>query len=68
MINAGLEPPTFGFEVRNHKNPNPENTRTCETTKTQLTPQLTPESQKQGKINTAPLPSDLTEVVAITCA
>jgi len=30
-----------------------------------LTPQLTPKSPKQGKIDTSKLPSDLAEIVAV---
>jgi len=59
------EPPTHGFSVRCRKNVTPEKTKTCESTKEQLTPQLTPKSQKQPKIDTSELPSDLVEIVAI---
>ena len=62
---AGLEPATFGFEVRNSENTSLDKTNTCETTKEQLTPQLTPKSQKQGKIDTSEQTSDLAEIVTV---
>ncbi len=62
---TGLEPATFGFEVRDSKSPSPDTTKTCETAKEQLTPQLTPKSQKQGKIDTSGLSPDLAEIVAV---
>jgi len=40
-------------------------TKTCETAETQLTPQWTPKSQKQGKIDTSELPADLAEIVSV---
>ena len=42
----------------------PEITSSCKVAKTALTPQLTPEYQKQGKIDTQKLPDDLAEIVA----
>ena len=65
MGRSGFEPPTHGFSVRCTKNTSPEKTNTCETAKEQLTPQLTPKSPKQGKIDTSELPSDLAEIVAV---
>ena len=62
---GGLEPPTFGFEVRLPKDISNGKTKTCETSKEQLTPQLTPKSQKQPKIDTSELPKDLAEIVAV---
>ncbi len=63
MGRGGFEPPTHGFSVRCTKNTNPDKTKTCETSKEQLTPQLTPETQKQGKNDTLELPADLAEIV-----
>ena len=65
MGRSGFEPPTHGFSVRCTKNISPDKTKTCETAKTQLTPQLTPKSQKQGEIDTSELPPDLTEIVTV---
>ncbi len=62
---AGLEPATFGFEVRDSKNLSPKNKETCETQQTPLTPQLTPKSQKQGKINISELSPELAEIVTV---
>jgi len=62
---GGLEPPTFGFEVRDCKNVSQDIKETCETSETPLTPQLTPKSRKQGEIDTSELPSDLAEIVAV---
>ncbi len=62
---AGLEPATFGFEVRDSKNQTPTTTKTYKTAKQQLTPQLTPKSSKQPIIDTAELPPDLAEIVAV---
>jgi len=49
---AGLEPTTPGLGNRCTENVKPDNTKTCTTPDEQLTPQLTPESQKQGHTNT----------------
>jgi len=62
---AGLEPATFGLGNRCSKNTTPDKTKTCEISKEQLTPQLTPKSQKQGKIAHQNLPDDLAEIVAV---
>ena len=62
---GGFEPPTHGFSVRCSKNVTPEKTKTCETSKEQLTPQLTPETQKQAKTTYENLPPDLAEIVAV---
>jgi hypothetical protein len=43
----------------------PENKGTYEVAKPDLTPQLTPESQKQGRIDTSELPPELAEIVAV---
>ena len=43
----------------------PENTNTSETSNPPLTPQWTPESPKQGEIDTSRLPTDLAEIVAV---
>jgi hypothetical protein len=65
MGRGGIEPPTHGFSVRCKKNVSREKGKTCETANTQLTPQLTPKSPKQPKIDTENLPPDLTEIVAV---
>ena len=58
---GGLEPPIFGFEVRDSKNTSPEKVNTCEIPKEQLTPK----NPKRSKIDTSELPADLTEIVTI---
>ena len=58
---GGFEPPTHGFSVLCRKNTNPDKTKTCETTKEQLTPK----TQKQGKNDTQNLPADLAEIIAV---
>ena len=58
---AGLEPATFGSTVRCTENTSPANTKTCETLKSQLTP----ESSKQSEIDTSELPPDLAQIAAI---
>jgi hypothetical protein len=65
MGRSGFEPPTHGFSVRCTKNTSVEKTKTCETAKTQLTPQLTPKSQKEGEIGAQNIPPDLAEIVAV---
>ena len=65
MGRGGFEPPTHGFSVRCIKNTSVEKTKTSETAETQLTPQLTLNSQKQSKIDTSELPPDLAEIVTI---
>ena len=62
---AGFEPANNGFANRCSKNISTDKTKTCETTKEQLTPQLTPKSQKQTQIDTSELPVDLAEIVAV---
>ena len=62
---AGLEPATFGFEVRDRENITADKTKTCEPPKEQLTPKLTPKSQQQSKIDVANLPVDLAEIVFV---
>ena len=54
-----------GLVVRCTKSLSSAETKTCETPKSPLTPQLTPESRKQGGTDTTELPSDLAEVVAV---
>jgi len=56
-----FEPLTFGSVDRRSKNSSPEKTNTCETQKKQLTPN----SQKQGKIDAKNLPTDLAQIVAV---
>jgi len=60
-----FEPLTFGSVGRRSKNITAEKTKTCKNTKEQLTPQLTPKSPKQGKIDPSELPPDLAEIVAV---
>jgi len=59
----GFGPPTFGSVDRRTENTSAEKTSTSETPETQLTPQLTPNSRKQGEVDTSELPPDLTLVV-----
>ncbi len=63
MGRGGFEPPTHGFSVRCSKNVNADKTKTCENTKEQLTPQLTPDSQKQAQNTPLGLPADLADIV-----
>ena len=56
---------TFGLGNRCSKNTNPDKTNTCETSKEQLTPQLTPKTQKQGKQALSELPQDIAEIVTV---
>ncbi len=60
---VGFEPTTPGLQNQSLKNVTIGKTKTCETAKEQLTPQLTPKSQKQAKIDASELPSDLAEIV-----
>ncbi|MCK4791054.1 MAG: hypothetical protein KAV87_45395, partial [Desulfobacteraceae bacterium] len=62
---TGLEPATFGSVDQRSENITIDKTRTCESAKSQLTPQLTPKFQKQGKIAHQNLPDDLAEIVAV---
>ena len=62
---ARLERATFGSVDRCSKNTSTNKTKTCDTTKTQLTLQLTPRSEKQGKMDTNNLPVELAEIVAV---
>ncbi len=55
----------IGLVVRCTKSLSAAKTKTCEPPKSPLTPQLTPESRKQGEIDTSELPSDLLEIVAV---
>ena len=57
--------PYDGLANRCTKNTSPENTKSCVTSESQLTPQLTPKSQKQGEIDTQNLPDDLAEIVQL---
>ena len=61
----GFGPPTFGSVDRRPENVSPEKTNTCETSKEQLTPQLTPKSPKQDKIDTSELSPDLSEIINV---
>lgn len=51
------------FSVRCTKNSSAEITNTSENQERQLTPQLTPKSQKQAKIDTSELPRGLAEII-----
>jgi hypothetical protein len=62
---GGIEPPTHGFSVRCRKDTSQEKTKTCKSTETQLTPQLTPKTPKQAEIDTQNLLPDLAEIVTI---
>jgi hypothetical protein len=59
----GFEPSTPGLQNQSCKNITDDKTKTCETAKEQLTPQLTPKSEKQARIDTQNLPADLAEIV-----
>ena len=65
MGRGGLEPPTHGFSVRCSKNTSPDKTKTYNTPQTVLTPQLTPNSRKQGITDTSELPADLSKLIAV---
>ncbi len=54
-----------GFAIRHSENLSPKKAKSCKTAKEQLTPQLTPKSPKQPKIDTSELPIDLAEIVAV---
>jgi hypothetical protein len=64
MGRGGVEPPTHGFSVRCQENTTNETINTCGNQQPPLTPQLTPESQKQAQLDISKLPSELTEVVS----
>ena len=57
--------PLDGLANRCSGNTTTEDIKTCKTSKEQLTPQLTPKSRKQGKIDILELPSDVAEIVAV---
>ena len=61
----GFGPPTFGSVDRRPENTSDEITEVCEISKPQLTPQLTPKSQKENEVDTQNLPADLVEIVAV---
>jgi len=52
------------FEVRGREKISTEKARTYKTPAEQLTPQLTPQTLKQAKIDISGLPSDLAEIAA----
>ena len=56
---------TYGLEIRCGKTPSQDSPSTYDSGKSELTPQLTPESRKQAQIDTPQLPPDLAEIVAI---
>ena len=62
---AGFEPANNGFANRRLEKITTDKTKTCNISDEQLTPQLTHNSQNQGKIDTPELPSDLTKIVAV---
>ncbi len=62
---VGFEPTTPGLQNQSLENITTDKTKTCETIKEPLTPQLTPKSQKQPKIDTETLPSDLAQIVQL---
>ena len=65
MRPAGLEPATCGLGNRRHKDVTITQAKTCQGAQQQLTPQLTPKSQKQPKIGPSELPPDLAKIVAV---
>ena len=64
LQHEGFELSTFRSTVRCTENANPENTGICENSKSQLTPQLTPDSRKENKTDTQNIPDDLAEIMA----
>ncbi len=63
MGRGGLEPPTHGFSVRCSKDASIDKTKTYGPPESQLTPQLTPDSQKQTQTPSLEVPADLVDVV-----
>ena len=59
----GLEPPTFGSVDRHLRNTSSEKTNAYAKSKQKLTPQLTPESQKESEIDAGKLPDDLAAII-----
>ena len=47
------------------ENTSPQHTKTCDSDKTQLAPQLTPDSRNENEIDTRNIPDDLAEIVAV---
>ena len=62
---VGFEPTTTGLQIRCSKNTSSQNTSTCKNEDGPLTPQWTPETQKQDKIYTSELPPDMAEIIAV---
>ncbi|OHB63108.1 MAG: hypothetical protein A2Y76_04920 [Planctomycetes bacterium RBG_13_60_9] len=62
---VGFEPTTTGLQNRSCGIVNREGAYAYSQQDQPLTPQLTPESQKQGQIEPTPLPPDLAEIVAV---
>ena len=62
---VGFEPTTTGLQNQSTENTSAGKAKACETSKSQLTPQLTPKSRKQGEIDTSELPPDLAEIVMV---
>jgi hypothetical protein len=60
----GFEPPTDGLEIRCGEDPSLGKLSSYDTRQAELTPQLTPENQKQGQIEPTPLPPDLAQIIA----
>jgi len=60
---GGLEPPTYGLEIRSGEKTTQGQSNTYESVESELTPQLTPESRKRVRINGSDLPPDLAEIV-----
>ena len=56
---------TSGLGNRCTKKVNPSSTETYDSVASALTPQWTPQSPKQGQIDTQELPSDLAEIVTV---
>jgi hypothetical protein len=61
---VGFEPTTTGLQNRFCETITSESANTYSQQNRALTPQLTPESPKQGQIEPTPLPSDLAKIVA----
>jgi len=62
---VGFEPTTTGLQNRCPKGTSSENTKTCETSDTPLTPQRTHGRPKQDEIAALELPPDLAEMVTV---
>ena len=65
MGRSGFEPPTHGFSVRCSTPVSVDIPGDYDNSANKLTPQLTPQSQKESKIDTSKLSDDLAEVIKV---